>query len=60
MSADAENAARAIRGLHRVQSVVIGPGPLANGYLATRLAATLAAPVKHASPGTFPGTWGAA
>ena len=57
---DAENAARAIRGLHRVQSVVIGPGPLANGYLATRLAATLAAPVKHASPDTFPGTWGAA
>jgi magnesium chelatase subunit D len=56
---DAENAARGIRGLHRVQSVVIDPGPLANGYLATRLAATLAAPIKHASPDVLQDTWGA-
>lgn len=47
---DTEHAARAIRGLHRVQSVVIDPGPRANGHLATRLAETLAAPIKHASP----------
>ena len=57
---DAQNAAREIRGLHRVQSVVIDPGPLASGYLATRLAATLDAPIKHASPDAPRDTWGAA
>jgi magnesium chelatase subunit D len=56
---DAENAARKIRGLHRVQSVVIDPGPLASGYLTTRLAATLVAPIKHASPDVPQDTWGA-
>ncbi|HEY0932563.1 MAG TPA: hypothetical protein VGD91_02365 [Trebonia sp.] len=42
---DAELAAKAIRGLHRVQSVVIDPGPEANRHLATRLAVALAAPL---------------
>jgi hypothetical protein len=39
--------------------VVIDPGPLANGYLTTRLAATLAAPIKHASLDAPQDTWGA-
>ena len=47
---DAESAARAIRGLHRVQSMVIAPESSAAGYLATRLAESLAAPIRHAGP----------
>ena len=57
---DAEIAARAIRGLHRVHSVVIDPWPRASGHLATALAAELAAPIKHASPDAPRGTRGAA
>jgi magnesium chelatase subunit D len=47
---DAESAARAIRWLHRVQSMVIAPESRAAGYLATRLAESLAAPIRHAGP----------
>jgi magnesium chelatase subunit D len=57
---DAEDAARAIRGLHRVQSVVISPGQRANGHLATGLAARLAAPVKHGGLGAPDDSTGAA